>query len=302
VATPNQINAEAGPPMNVRSADTGAGRVRVTALLPFFLITFGIAWGIFALYIYRTEQVVAIFGELTGRHPLFILAVWAPAIAACIVIASTTGADGLRRYLRRVLLWRCPGGWYIFLLVGVPLIFVAGSLLKGNISEWEFPFDSLSTLVIALLLTLVTGPVEEFGWRGVALPLLQRKFAPIWASLILGTIWGAWHLPAFMLSGTPQSAWEFTPFLIGSITLSVIVTPMFNASRGSILLPALFHAQLNNPIWPDAQPFDTYVLVVVALAVVLIHRKAMFSRTGAATQVAPPDAPAASPTKESPTH
>ncbi|MCK7511306.1 MAG: CPBP family intramembrane metalloprotease [Desulfobacterales bacterium] len=63
----------------------------------------------------------------------------------------------------------------------------------------------------AMFFMAIKGPVEEFGWRGFALPLLQRKMAPIWAGLLLGIIWGFWHLPAFLLSGTPQSAWSFTP-------------------------------------------------------------------------------------------
>jgi hypothetical protein len=49
----------------------------------------------------------------------------------------------------------------------------------------------------------------------LALPLLQRKFAPIWAGLILGAIWGLWHMPAFLLSGTQQSEWSFTAFFAG---------------------------------------------------------------------------------------
>jgi len=45
-------------------------------------------------------------------------------------------------------------------------------------------------------------PIEEFGWRGVAQPILQRHMAPIWAGVLIGIIWGFWHLPAFFLSGT----------------------------------------------------------------------------------------------------
>ena len=109
----------------------------------------------------------------------------------------------------------------------------------------------------AMLFMLFLGPVEEFGWRGVALPILQRHMAPLWAGLIIGATWGLWHLPAFYLSGTVQSGWGFAPFFVGNVCLSLIVTPLFNASRGSILWPALFHFQVNNPLWPDAQPYDT---------------------------------------------
>jgi membrane protease YdiL (CAAX protease family) len=173
------------------------------------------------------------------------------------------------------------------LIIGIPLLFFSGSALKGNLFTAPFPFSSVQTLFGALALTAVQGPVEEFGWRGLALPLLQRRFSPIWAGLILGVMWGFWHLPAFLLSGTPQSAWSFTPFFVGSVALSVIVTALFNASGGSILLPALFHFQCNNPIWPDAQPYDTIAFVAAAFAIVWLNRKVMFKKKGAAIDVIP---------------
>jgi hypothetical protein len=103
----------------------------------------------------------------------------------------------------------------------------------------------------------------------------------------LGIIWGFWHLPAFLLSGTPQSAWSFTPFFVGTVALSVIVTALFNASGGSILLPALFHFQYINPIWPDAQPYDTGVFLAAAFLIIWLNRKAMVRRAGAVTDVIP---------------
>jgi membrane protease YdiL (CAAX protease family) len=254
-------------------------------LLPFLIIAFGLAWGIIALFIFLPDRMTALVGDLSGEHPLFFLAVWSPGIAAVLIVAFRGGTRGLRRYLGRVLLWRCSKAWWSFLIVGIPLFFYGGSALKGNLFTGPFPFSSFQTLMVVLLMAAIKGPVEEFGWRGLALPLLQRRFAPFWAGLILGIIWGFWHLPAFLLSGTPQSAWSFTPFFVGSVAISVIVTPLFNASRGSILLPAFFHFMLNNPIWPDAQPYDTYLLVPAAALVVWYNRKTLFTREGAVTDV-----------------
>jgi len=268
---------------------TGAFKSQIPfiALIPFLLITFGLAWGILALYLFLPDLMTGTFGELTGQHPLFFLAVYAPAIAAFIIVMYHGGADGLRRFFTRLFLWRCSPLWYAFLAVGVPLLFYGGAALKGNLFTEPLPFSSFQPFLIALLFAAIKGPVEEFGWRGLALPLLQRRFTPLWAALILGIIWGFWHLPAFLLSGTQQSAWSFTPFFAGTIAVSVIVTGLFNASRGSILLPAVMHLQLINPIWPDAQPYDTLFFVAAAVLVVWLNRQAMLSGANAMTEVVP---------------
>ena len=273
--------------MTEKVPTTESKQIPFISLLPFLLITFGLSWGMLALFILLPAQMTAIFGRITGNHPLFFLAVYAPAIAAFIIVMVRTSAGGLRRFLSRLLLWRCSLLWYAFLIIGIPLVFYGGSAWKGNLFNEPFPFSSIQALLVALLLAAIKGPIEEFGWRGFALPLLQRKLAPIWAALILGAVWGLWHLPAFLLSGTQQSAWSFAPFVVGTIAISVIMTPLFNASRGSILLPALMHFQLINPIWPDAQPYDTYILLGIAAMVIWFNRKMMSSRDGTVTQVVP---------------
>ncbi len=262
-------------------------RIPFRSLSPFLLISFSLAWGILGLYIFLSERMEAVFGQLTGNHPLFFLAVYAPAIAAFILVASNGGLAGLRRFLGRALLWRCSWTWYVFLIIGIPLIFIGGSALRGNLFTEPFPFTSIQALLVALVLAAFKGPIEEFGWRGLALPLLQRKFAPIWAGLILGIIWGVWHFPAFLLSGTQQSEWSFTAFFAGCLAISVIVTALFNRSHGSILLSAFFHFQLMNPIFPDAQPYDTYLLIVIAILIVWWKHRDMFTREGAVTEVIP---------------
>jgi uncharacterized protein len=262
-------------------------RIPFRSTIPFLLISFGLAWGILGLYILFSEGMASLFGQLTGNHPLFFLAVYAPAIAAFILVARTGGLAGLRGFLGRALAWRCGAAWYAFLIIGIPLIFIGGSALRGNLFTEPFPFASFQTLIAALALAAIKGPMEEFGWRGLALPLLQRKFDPIWAGLILGVIWGLWHFPAFLLSGTQQSEWSFTAFFAGCLAISVIATALFNRSRGSILLSAFFHFSLMNPIFPDAQPYDTYLLIVVAALIVWSKHKDMFTREGAVTEVIP---------------
>ncbi|MDH3262416.1 MAG: CPBP family intramembrane metalloprotease, partial [Paracoccaceae bacterium] len=84
---------------------------------PYLLVTFGIAWAVLGLYIFLPEPMSRLFGAISGSHPLFVLAVWAPAIAAFALVLWTGGAQGLRRYLSRLTLWHCPWGWALFLLL-----------------------------------------------------------------------------------------------------------------------------------------------------------------------------------------
>lgn len=260
--------------------------MKTKTLIPFLLITFGLTWGLALLLMLFYDPIVALFGEVTPGNPLFILAVYSPAIAGIALVLYHYGPRGLAGFLRRLTLWRMSAWWWLFLILGIPTVFFIGAAVNGTIGE--FPFSPWYEALPALAMALFIGPIEEFGWRGVALPLLQRKYAPIWSALILGVIWAVWHIPSFLIGGLPQSAWSIVPFFAGLIALSVILTPMFNAARGSLLIAALFHFQLNNPLWPDAQPWDSVLLVAIAVAVVILNRRALFDRASGVTEVLMP--------------
>lgn len=244
----------------------------------FFLLTFLIGWGLSILMMIFSEQVEAMFGEIGYTNPVFILVVWSPAIAAFYLVWRNYGWSGVRSFARRATMWRMPLVWWALLVLGVPAIVYAGALFAGTAGESEI--SPWYGVLGALALTMVVGPVEEFGWRGLALPLLQRRHTPVVAGLIVGSLWGLWHAPAFLFSGTKQASWSFPVFVVGVLALAVIITPMFNAAKGSILIPALFHFQVNGPIWPDAEPWDTVVYAAVAVVVLVLNRKTMFKPTG----------------------
>lgn len=256
-------------------------------LISFFAITFLITWGIAGLYVFTPDMMEPLFGKLSGTHPLYYLANWAPAISALILVLYRHGVIGVRRYLSRVFLWRTSLSWYGLIFIIAPLVFYVAALFKDGAYPALFPFASIQVYLLALLLMVFKGPVEEFGWRGLALPLLQRRMAPIWAGLVVGVIWAVWHTPAFLLSVSVYSAWSFMPFFVGTVAISVIMTPLYNRSCGSILLPALLHLQLINPLWPDAQPYDNFIFIILAVVIVWLNRSTMFSRQGAITEIFP---------------
>jgi membrane protease YdiL (CAAX protease family) len=253
----------------------------------FMALTFGLGWGIGALLFLFTDQIEALFGPVSGTNPVFILLVWSPAVAGLTLVWRHYGRKGVGSFLRRLTLWRMPSPWWLFLLLGIPAVKYLGAAFNG--SARDFPFSPWYGLLPAMALALFIGPIEELGWRGVALPLLQRRFAPLSSALILGAFWALWHAPSFLLSGSPQDAWNFGPYLFGVLALSVIITPLFNAAHGSILMAALFHFQINGPAWPDAQPWENYLFAAVAVAVVMLNRKTMLTRSKAVSDVLMPD-------------
>ena len=273
--------------MSIESRLTRSVRIPSSALVGFVGITFAITWGLIGIYVIFPDAAAARFGAISGSHPFFFLATWSPAIAAFVLVLFYSGTAGIQRFLSRLFLLRCSAGWAAFILIGLPLVFIAGSLVKGGPVLAPLPPEGVGPVVAVLFMMLFLGPIEEFGWRGVAQPLLQRHMAPIWAGLLIGATWGLWHLPAFFLSSTVYADWSFVPFFIGNVTLAVLVTPIFNRAHGSLLWPMLFHWQLINPFWPDAQPWDTIILVVVAIIVVWWNRDTMFTREGAMTEVLP---------------
>ena len=270
----------------VSSEPTQRG-MTIRSFWPFLAMTFGLTWGVGALLIPFGEQVEAVFGELGPRNPVYLLLVYSPAIAAIALVWRHYGAKGLGSFFRRLTLWRMPRTWWLFLLVGIPAAVYLAALVAGTIAD-PFPFSPWYAVLPAAALALAFGPIEEFGWRGVGLPLLQRRFTPLGAALIIGFVWALWHVPAFLFGGTVQSSWSFLPFFLGVIALSVIITSAFNVTRGSILIAALFHFQLMNPAFPDADPWDKLVFVLVAVAVVVVNRRRMLTREGAVTDVLMP--------------
>lgn len=251
--------------------------MKTKTLILFLALTFGLTWGLTATFFLFNDQITAIFGEVGLTNPLVILAIYSPGFAAVFLVLQTGGLKALGSFFQRLTIWRAPLVWWLFLILGIPAIVYTGAAIKGTTGE-PFPFFPWYQALPAMAMALFLGPIEEFGWRGFALPLLQRKFTPFWAGLILGVIWALWHIPSFLFSGMPQSTWSAGPYFLGIISISVILTPLFNASKGSLLIAVLYHFQMMNPIFPDAQPWDNFLFITAAVIVVILNRRSMFQR------------------------
>lgn len=169
---------------------------------------------------------------------------YGPSIAAAIVIAVTAGKEGLRGYWRRITNWRA-GWWYLAgpaIIAGYLFAAYVLSLLLGA-SVTNSPHLPPASVLLTLL--LIGGMWEEPGWSGYAYPRMRekqgnRKYAALEASLLLGLLWGIWHLPLYLYGTLPwYDIFLFVP------AIRVIFSWLYNKSDGSVPVIMLTHYTSN---------------------------------------------------------
>jgi membrane protease YdiL (CAAX protease family) len=216
-----------------------------------------------------------------------------PILPALLMTAIINGRAGVGRLLRRCVQWRVAPRWYLFVLVGFPaLILLSVLVLPGAIAgvREPVPLLALSYLPAFIIIFLVGGPlVEEPGWRGFALPRLEQRLGALRGTLLLGALWGLWHLPLFLFmpgyngagTGFFGVSLAFVAFVLGSVALAVIFTWVFHRTGGSLLLTMLLHASENTIIGAvfltQLGYLSVYGLYLVLAAVIIIATRGRLS-------------------------
>lgn len=219
-------------------------------LLPFYLTACAISWLNWSPYV--VPGFPAAWRDSSVPHYLGLLG---PMVAAFVFTALERGLPGFRDLLRAMFL---PGGGWLFggiapLLPVLFLLLAAAFATRGHLGalDWSGLFRSpelanvgLSPLAYVALNVGVVGFGEETGWRGYALPRLQRRFPPLTATLWLTLGWAVWHWPLFFFVKTgfyTMGAAGVAGWLVSLATGSVLFTWLYHGSRGSVLACALFH-------------------------------------------------------------
>jgi len=136
------------------------------------------------------------------------------------------------------------GLWPLLVLVGNMIAGLLGLPLSAEPAWPDLPLP-LILLEVFLWFALFGGPLnEEPGWRGFALPRLQAQFSPLVASIVLGAMWGLWHVPEHFLGAYGGGPWGAV-IRIMDIPRAVLFTWIYNRTRGSLLIAILFHAAIN---------------------------------------------------------
>ncbi|RYU11791.1 CPBP family intramembrane metalloprotease [Nocardioides iriomotensis] len=203
-----------------------------------------------------------------------------PLGAALIVTAVSGGWRGVLALVAQLGRWRVRPRWYVVALVGpFVLTALAGAVAvaAGAPSPGLGVYSDWSGVLASLVATaVIVGLFEEVGWRGFALPRMQRDHAALSAALALGLVWALWHLPELVSDSSER---EPAPYLLAVLAYSVLITWLYNRTRGSLPVVILFHAAINTaarflmPEFPsryDVTAWWCYAAVYVLAAVAVV--------------------------------
>lgn len=234
-----------------RRVNPVAAVFRMHPVPAFYALAFAISWGGFVL-------VVGPHGFASGdwrAEGVFLGAVLVmlggPAIAGLVSIGLTGGREGFRDLLARLATWRVGARWYAMAILPAPLL-TGGVLVALSLTSPILTSDQKWLVVLSGVLAGVTTLCEEIGWTGFAVPRLRVRFSVLATGLIVGVLWGTWHLlQQIFISGTyagtiPRAVYLPLAFLSAVATLTayrVLMVWVYDRTR-SLLVATLMHASL----------------------------------------------------------
>jgi len=186
------------------------------AVMGFYGLVFAISWG-GILFIIGGPGAIPGSGEQIENLTLpVLLALFAgPSTAGIVMTRVVSGRAGLHELLSRLLRWRLGARWYAAAVLFAPVLVTTVLLALALISPAFMPAigaaDDKATLVLfGIGWGLVGGGLlEELGWTGFAVPMLRRQYGALTTALVVGLLWGVWHiLIALWMDSGLRTCWE----------------------------------------------------------------------------------------------
>lgn len=211
------------------------------------------------------------------------LGAFGPMMAALIMKYNSAGWKGVQDLLKRLILWKVHRIWYVIVLViPVLLVILAGYLdqfingrtfsMSGFSTNEEFPQFGVLSYFLFNLFTFGIG--EETGWRGYALPALQKRFSALTATFILAVGWACWHIPAFIYRPlySQMDLAGISGFFMSMLMGAIILTWLYNSTKGSLLFVALFHTMIELMFMSEniTSSMSSYLGASIMVAAILI--------------------------------
>jgi len=229
--------------------------------LLFFILTFAFSWVLWLPSILTGLGLDLGINAATYTSITVPIGAFAPLLAALVLVIKQKGWKGGWHFFKQAFDFKVKPVYLIAALL-IPIIIHAIShylapLLGFPVASTLFPPElNLPSILVAIpyffLMLIIGGGQEEFGWRGYAQEPLQKRMGVIPASLLIGLVWGLWHLPLWVMPGDGHSTYPYLPFLLMTTSISVIYAWLFNASKQKLVPVIIFHAMSNTaaPLLP----------------------------------------------------
>jgi len=222
---------------------TDAQKKTKRMVIMFFVLAYAIIWVVLLPML--------VFPQRASQLDfLLMIAAYAPLLAAIVTTLIYDGRAGLWSWLKSVFKWRIPVWWYLVGGVLINFLFVAlhiglylllgGSIVLANGDIPWYGYLAIFPIAVFLSFPFGSGLGEEAGWRGFALPKLLERYSPFVASIILGALWGLWHIPALLMSSWEGSSQGLLLFVY-VFPLTIIMTWVYCRSHGSTIPVMLMH-------------------------------------------------------------
>ena len=267
-------------------------------VLSYYVLTFAVSWSAI-LWVMISRGIPATKPEMEAVLPVAIVAMLlGPAAAGLLMIGAVDGRAGFRDLGARLGKWRVGVGWYLIAALLIPLSLMAMSMVLALFSPVYLPGifagGGASRLMLGMFSGVAVGICEELGWTGFVTPKLRSRYGILGTGLVMGVLWGAWHLASHVVlaSGAyaaPLSQMEYIgarglSFLVGQLVPIRVLIVWLHDRSGSLVLAMLMHwgytasAIIFEPVAIAGVPLlindvaAALTMWVVVGAVALIHR------------------------------
>ena len=233
-----------------------ASFIKRHSVLSYYVLAFAISWGAI-LWVIILRGIPGTKEAMQAVLPVAIVAMLlGPAAAGLLMIGLVDGRAGFRELGARLKKWNLGVGWYMMAVLLIPLSVLVVSTLLSLFSPVYVPGilnadDKASRLMMGLLSGVIVGICEELGWTGFVTPRLRKQYSILGTGLVMGVLWGAWHLASHVVlaSGAyaaPLSQMTYIgarslSFLLGQLLPIRVLIVWLHDRTGSLPLAMLMH-------------------------------------------------------------